>query len=320
MKKSFIAVLAVFAALMFVSPSMACEGPQCGPSTVNGSYEAQAYTSDYAFDTSPNDLAEAGGQGVIEGQVSTYANANGGHWEITGWNWIFPQFDFVPNTAFEQGSLHGTVDVDAFANTHDFGTTSIAVAGSSYEGSIFGEGLALGENGCREWVSVVLSLAGNIYQQNSAREIDYPENQGIGGGGFSSVEFHANTGNFDKGRDFAMAVDRLGADASTFGRTQVTIDPYGNSRSFSGTTYNTASFDTTGRGYATVSGNGGLSGLIANGLSYAGATASFTYGGNTDTGNGNAMINANIITNSSSTIVNVSGSSSATTGVASQHD
>lgn len=311
--KKYISLLAVLCMALFVfaTPALACDGPNCGPVTAVGNYSAQIYDHTFAFDKSiwgwGNDVAKAGGTGTVGGEVKTYANSADTYTRFLFWNIEVPAY------AFQQGFLAGNIDVTSWANAWDVGLTSGAYAGAKLEGSMLGEGLALGLSGCPEWVDGRLLIGGNIWQYNLAQEVGYPNGQGIFAENFGGINFAAYENFYDSGNGLAVDADIICGEAITKGSSFVTIDPYGNHLSMFGKTENFSKVNTSGDlAYSNVYGNGQVSGMIGDNIgNFAGGTSAFSYDGNGTYGAGDAMLKASITKGYGSTSVVVYGSSSA---------
>jgi hypothetical protein len=143
MKKSFIAVLAVFAALMFISPSMACEGPNCSASG-NFDIDVSAIGGGLSADLIGIRNGSAGGVGVAGGIAS--GQAEGGFSSFFG----IPLGSTEANIGVTAGGVSKTETGIFWPNGIDFGiglfsnTNTFATVAGHVDGDVFGLAAAEG--------------------------------------------------------------------------------------------------------------------------------------------------------------------------------
>lgn len=288
-----------------------CPGDQTAELTITGqAVKTDVSHSETGWWGNYNDKAHAEATGYGGFNMELYANADGKSLEIVGWKrvWFFhvPIFDLVPNPADVEGFGFGKGYADAWSYALDFGRTSMSGAGAHSGGKAFVHGEATGIKGCQEFIIAELWIGGSVSQWNQAGETGYPNGQFVDGGNSSYASALGNIWLDDTGQTYNILGFELGGAeltgyvknghlVSTQGSTFVTIDPYGSHRSFYGTTQNSASvnFGNLNPVYSEVGGQGGIAGMVNNGISYAGGQASFNYSGST-LGNGNATINGTL--------------------------
>jgi hypothetical protein len=299
-------------------------GDQTAELTITGqavknrhSYSATGWWGNY------NDKAYAEATGFGGFNMELYANADGKSLEIVGWKrvWFFhvPIFDLVPNPADVDGFGVAKGYAKTWSYALDFGRTSMSGAGAYSGGKAFVSGEATGIKGCPEFIIAELWIGGNVSQWNQAGETGYSNGQFVDGGNSSFASALGNVWLDETHQTYSLlGFEFGGADltgyiknghiVSTQGSTLVTIDPYGSYRSFFGTTQNSASvnFGNLNPVHSAVGGQGGIAGMVNNGMAYAGGQATFDYSGSTQ-GNGNATINGSIVPG----VVFVSGSAHA---------
>ncbi|RLI60957.1 MAG: hypothetical protein DRO67_08510, partial [Candidatus Asgardarchaeum californiense] len=291
-------VVSLAALMLVVSTSFA------GGNYGNASGSGYANDPDYSFSRSyhgyGNDWSEASANGG--GGFSVNAETTGNH---------FAGADVY-------GKAKGYADTCTWA--YDTGFTSKAGASSEVDGWAYASGSTLAGFTDYRGRGVDSQIWGNTYfaaevdQSNSVKEVGYSA------GGISAG--NSSYAGIENGRKFYDGSDWYGANfedgytkgfIKTSGRSEVTIDPYGNNRSIAGYTTTNSYADTNHRGdssSAYMSGQGGIGGDISNQYgSYAGGQASFNYAGTTDRANGGASLNATINKTSYSTTVTVNASS-----------
>ena len=290
-------------------------------STVTGSYFVHPWDFDESLSESyhgyGNDFGYAGGESMIGGEMETFADATGSSRQ---WNWKTWERECVPNEAYETATIYGESETKAWSWAHDSGLTSKAGAGIKAEGGyVLGLGYASGKGGDDEFVSTRLAFGADFYQTNGANEVGYLAG-GVTAYNQSGLDYLAfSPWETYEHKDYAIGVlaSNYTPDVITKGKSEVTIDPYGDMRSFNATTENMTNIAFTGYRApevtiqsASVYGNGVVSGAISNGSAYAGGTATFNYNGYT-AGNGSANMYGTVTVNQNSTSAYVSGSSSA---------
>jgi len=304
-----------------------CHGNTCpGDQTATGFYQTQTPSEDYSSSSTGwhgnyNDNSEAYAYGASGGDVETYANAHGStreservrdwyHKTHRGGHWHYKTiYTEVPNMAYEEGRASSWSMSDTFAWSKDFGTTSMAGADAYFYGTADTHGKAIGEDGCREKVFGTVWVAGTVMQGNDAGETGYSNGQGIAGGNTSMASFYAEDFDFEDGRGYVHDDNWIDGSAFTKGWTEVSIDPYGHRRSFSGYTTNFGEVNVShGLQDSVVAGSGGISGLVQKAGAFANANAGFSYQGFTN-GEGNAQINGAIHVHGSYSEATASGSS-----------
>jgi len=309
--------------------------PEDQGATVTGVYSIRPWDFDesesWSYHGHGNDFGYAGGVSGIGGDIQTFADAEGSSCQTvyvgsyTDWrkyfdwkNWVK---QYTPNEAFEQGFLYGESETKAWSWAYDNGLTSKAGAGIKAEdGFVFGDGLATGKYGDPEFVSTRLAFGADFYQNNGANEVGYLAG-GVTAYNQSGLDYLAYSP-WDMNEHNTIAFSILHSsytpDVITKGKSEVTIDPYGNTRSFNATTENMTNIafngcrapDVTIQN-ANVFGNGVVQGGISNGAAYVGGTTTFSYNGYT-AGNGAANLTGMVtVTPGGSTSALISGSSSA---------
>jgi len=300
--------------------------------TVTGVYSIRPWDFDESSSTYGNDFGYAGGVSMIGADMQTFANAKGSscslEWVDGPYTWFGRQkngwhleFVYTPNAAFQQGLLYGVSETKAWSWAHDSGLTSKAGAGIKADnGFVTGEGLATGKYGDKEFVSDRLAWGADFYQNNGANEVGYDAG-GVSAYNQSGLDYLA-VGPWDMNEHSNIAFNTLYSnytpDVITKGKSEVTIDPYGDIRSFSAKTENMSSIAFNGCRAPEVSiqnanvfGNGIVQGGISNGAAYVNGTATFSYNGYT-AGNGAANLTGMVtVTPGGSTSAFVSGSSRA---------
>lgn len=308
---------------VFQSPAIAPEDQ----STVAGVYSIQPWDFDDSYSRSNhghgNDFGYAGGSSMIGGDIQTFADAAGYgcHWVQTGRFFWQGHWEYTPNKAFQQGLLYGESKTKAWSWAHDSGLTSKAGAGIKADsGFVIGEGLAIGKYGDKEFVSDRLAFGADFYQNNGANEVGYLAG-GVTAYNQSGLDYLA-VSPWDMNESHTTAFNTLYSsytpDVITKGKSEVTIDPYGNTRSFSAKTENMSNIAFNGCRApevsiqnASVFGSGIVQGGISNGAAYVNGTSTFSYNGYT-AGNGAAnLIGKVTVTPGGSTSAFISGSSSA---------
>jgi hypothetical protein len=218
--KKILSVLTV-SAFLFVCANSAiagCWGWCPKDVTATGHYAGQAYDYEYDSEHRGNDEsfgAASGGPGAV---VDTYANGYG--------------------YAQQSGFILGDGDADAWAWTKDRGLESKAGSGAKVGGSLIAGGEAVGLFGNRETVTGHTYFSGEVQQGNHAEESGYSYGSHIMGGNTSYATMVTNNDYFsDSGRGFAAAggIESCN-ELKTVGKTEVSIDPYGQYRSIKGTT------------------------------------------------------------------------------------
>jgi len=298
--------------------------PKDEGSTVTGSYVVHPWHFTESLTEKGNDFGYAGGDSMIGGEMETYADAEGKSRQLVhddrypDWMWWKVKIVETPNAAFEQGLIYGTSKTKAWSWAHDSGLTSKAGAGIKADnGFIIGEGLATGKSGEKEFVSDRIVFGASFYQENGANEIGYLSG-GIGAYNQSGLDYFA-VSPWDMNEHSTIAINTLYSnytpDVITKGKSEVTIQPYGDNRSFKGATENMTNIAFNGchapevnMQNARVFGNGIVSGGIQNGNAYAGGTTTFNYNGYT-AGNGSANLVGNVTVTPHATSAFVSGSS-----------
>jgi len=313
------------------SPAIAPEDQ----ATAAGVYSARPFDFDESESWSNhghgNDFGYAAGWSGIGGDIQTFADAEGGSNHLvyvgkyTDWrkyvdfkNWVK---QYTPNEAFEQGLLYGESKTKAWSWAHDSGLTSKAGAGIKADnGFIIGEGLATGKYGDKEFVSDRLAFGADFYQNNGANEVGYLAG-GVTAYNQSGLAYSA-VGDWDMNEHSTIAFNTLYSsytpDVITKGKSEVTIDPYDDIRSFSAKTENMSNIAFNGCKAPEVSiqnanvfGSGIVQGGISNGAAYVQGTSTFSYNGYT-AGNGAANLTGMVtVTPGGSTSAFVSGSSRA---------
>ena len=280
-------------------------------STVTGTYAGQAWDEVESESKTFNDYGYATGAYMIGGEMDTFADAEGYHRKY------FFCGPLVPNKAFQEGTILAHSETKAWSWAKDYGLTSKAGAGiKADDGFVVIGGLAIGEDGQREFISSRVIYGADFYQSNLAQEVGYDAGDVVAFNE-SSLNFMASEQwKTSEGRDIVFHVN--GADYTpeviTKGKSEVTIDPTGGYRSIIAHTENMAYIESVPRDmtmhYANVQGNGYVAGQISNGGSFAGGKATFDYTGYTQ-GSGQADLNATVNTYGNGTTVFVNGSSSA---------
>jgi len=298
------------------------EPPADEGSTVTGSYFVHPWDFNESLSTSGNDFGYAGGESMIGGEIETFADATGYgcHWVQTGRFFWEGHWEYTPNEATEGALLYGESETKAWSWAHDSGLTSKAGAGIKADGGyVLGLAYASGKGGDKEFVSTRLAFGANFYQNNGANEVGYLAG-GVTAYNQSGLEYLAfSPWETYEHKDYVVGIlaSDYTPDVITKGKSEVTIDPYGDTRSFNAMTENMSNIAFTGCNApnvtfesASVYGNGVVSGVISNGSAVAGGTATFNYNGYT-AGNGSANMYGTVTVNQNSTSAYVSGSSSA---------
>lgn len=314
--------------------------PEEGNSFVTSSAYGVASDGDYSYSRSycgwGNDFGVAGGTGWVSGLNISTADAAGTHMEkqFVGWKKVCygrycyskPVYEWVavPNEANASSFLFAhSPKVKAWSWAKDNGLTSKAGAGAKIEGNwydVIVGGYGFGLEGGLETSYTEVGIGGNIWQENSANEIGYYSGTFATGRNFSELGFTAYRSVFDQGQsDQWWIFDLAGANTLMFGiegkaivkgKTEVSVDPYGDDRSAYARTENSAAInfpDAYVSGF--VYGQGGVSAAAVNGGTMAGGNASFMYSGN-QSGSGVATVNANIHTGNSGSYISVISSAS----------
>lgn len=282
LKKLFIGLMA--AAMIFATGNaFACD--DCGHKNADVNIEANAHSYDYDYSSKWNDRAEAFASGNAGGTLDVHANGK-----------------FI---AVSLGDLDADSDSFAKAWSKDTGLTSKAGAIAMTRGSADSFGLAFGPFGCREYVDSALYVSGEVYQWNTAGETGYDAGF-VEGSNQSGGSFYTFDRDYDHGKWSASDVNEVDGGMITVGGTKVSIDPYGNHRSFVGTTANMTKVKSGHLLGSNVYGNGYVRGVITKGGSYAGGTASFSYTGGT-CGAGIAHLKGNVNHSKNHSSVSVKG-------------
>jgi len=300
MKKFFRSLVISLAMLGLIASTGFADSPNFANANGYGwanDIDAASDTSNHGFG---NDYASAKSTGGGGFNVDAFAK-NGG---------------WLGNGAAVQGKAVGIND--SWACAWDNGLESNSFAKSSVTGTSWALGETLGG-----WYRNDSIISGNTYfqgtveQRNGAAETGYRNGQFIKGGNSSFVHFSNGDSFYDNRPFFSVNIEGGFTEgyAVTEGSTNVKIDPYGNTRSISGTTFTKSYVDTNHRGDSRTTymvGSGGISGKVANSYgAVAGGNASFRYDGTTDAAKGSASLSAKITKTSYSTTVTVNASSSA---------
>jgi hypothetical protein len=267
--------------------------------TVGGIYVAAPFAEDFAIDFDVNDTVFASGGLQMNTTVTTFATGD----------------DF----ALQSGGASGYADVDVYANNWDSGLSSGAYAEASFNGRTEGAGLAGAGFGGAASVDVDSSFSGMVEQRQLTQEINYQNGQGITAYN-TSVAFFSGTRS-DSDADCARCGIAGAAEYDSIytrgtevtGSSFVTIDPYGNNRSYSGMTASTAEIGSTNaRSWNTnsiVAGNGSVGAMVTKpGNGYATGSASYSFTGE-NAGAGMAQIQGSVQDYGSYSTAQSSGSS-----------
>ena len=294
MKKVIKSLVVSLAALMLVV-STSFAGGNYGNASGSGYANDPDYSYSQSYGSWGNDWAEANANGG--GGFSVSAKTSGDHFAGAEVN----------------GTARGETDTKTFA--YDTGLTSVAGAKSEVNGFAFASGGTLaGWTGVDSSIEGVTYFDATVSQSNEAKESGY-NHGGIvaGNGSYASIE---NGREFSDNRDFYGVNYEDGYTEGTIktaGRSSVTIDPYGNNKSISGTTRTTSYADTNHSRDSRntyMTGGGSVGGGLDNHYgAFVGGQATFGYEGYTDRANGGASLNATINKTSYSTTVTVNASS-----------
>ena len=329
-------ILMLVVSLMFVS-SMALavvdEGGESNTGTVIGNYHAEAWDLDESYSFTFNDHGYAGGEYMIGGKLDTFADAEGYSCKLVhddrypNWMWWKVKWEYTPNEAYQEGSIKAESEAKAWSWAKDYGLTSKAGAGIKAEdGYVRFEAWVSGRGGDDESIRSQVLYGADFIQHNAANEIGYAAG-GVSAGNESGLYFYGVTPYHDwSGLEmiasyFGLMRENYTPDVITKGKSEVTIDPYGDYRSIVAHTENMSDISFPGGSRcnpspsvylqeANVWGNGNVNGVIGNGGAFAGGSASFNYSGYTN-GSGSADMNAYVNTHGDTTKVFVSGSSRA---------
>jgi len=267
--------------------------------TVDGYYEANSFSDKFTrarsnWTGNANDRADSSAVGNAGGNVTTHASGLG--------------------YATQNGSVSGATKAGGKSFARDYGQYSVSGSKANFYGTANTRGSAFGIRAGQESVKSNLYVDGYVHQYNTAGETGYSSGSGITGENYSQGNFHVTQSRTDTGNSYASVNDKISGSAVAMGSTEVGGDFYGNHRNIHGSTQSSANtFVHNYSNEGAVQGGGNVQGVIAKGGNYAGGNSSYNFTG-TNSGSGNAVLDANISVRSNSSSVSVSGSSSATSG------
>jgi hypothetical protein len=300
MKKLFsLMIVCLFSLVLSFGSAFACQNcDQPGEAQAIGSYDVEAWASDYSYDYSYDGRGgvSTGAVGTVMtgGVMDTYAHSVG------SWERIFCWRFYVPAFAYQTGLITAGSEVDTWTWIKNKPFKTSAGAGAKFEdGYVFMSGLAIGNEGNFEQINSRVKFGGDLNQYNQI--IRYDEGSVISAENTSGLIFRAympTQYSSGDGKVVHFNGTTYTPDAITVGRSSVSVDPFGATRSITGHTENMTrvSFSPCYRPEtltSSVYGYGGVQGIIYNGGTYAGGSSSFGYNGYTQ-GAGEANFRATV--------------------------